>query len=68
MVRGIRAGCKLTGLGERTVWMYVNKNAIPHRRVGRAIMFVPDEVAAWIAAGCPCETGAADRIRKAARP
>lgn len=67
MVRGIRAGCRLTGLGERTVWLLVNRNALPHRRVGRAIMFVPSEVAAWVGCGCPTEGNAADRVRKAVR-
>ncbi len=65
MLRGIRAGCRLTGLGERTVWLLVNRNALPHRRVGRAIMFVPAEVAAWVTANCPTQAGAGDRIRKA---
>lgn len=68
MVRGIRSGCRLTGLGARTVWLLVNRNALPHRRVGRAILFVPTEVEAWIRAGCPTEAGAADRVRKAVRP
>lgn len=63
MVRGIRAGCELTGLGERTVWSLINCNALPHRRVGRAVLFVPGEVQAWVAAGCPTEPGAADRLR-----
>jgi predicted DNA-binding transcriptional regulator AlpA len=67
MRRGIRAGCAMTGLGERTVWLLVNRNALPHRRVGRAILFVPDEVSAWIQAGCPTDAGAADRVRKAVR-
>ena len=65
MVRGISAGCRLTGLGERSIWLLVNRNALPHRRVGRAILFVPDEIAAWIRLGCPTEAGAADRVRKA---
>jgi predicted DNA-binding transcriptional regulator AlpA len=67
MLRGIRSGCALTGLGERTVWSLINRNALPHRRVGRAVMFVPDEVAAWIALGCPTDADAAKRVRKAAR-
>lgn len=67
MRRGIRAGCEMTGLGERSVWSLVNRNAIPHRRVGRAILFVPAEVSAWVAAGCPTDPGAADRVRKAVR-
>jgi excisionase family DNA binding protein len=65
MLRGIRSGCELTGLGERTVWSLINRNALPHRRVGRAVMFVPEEVAAWISAGCPTAAGSADRVRKA---
>lgn len=67
MLRGIRAGCQLTGLGERTVWLLTNRNALPHRRVGRAVLFIPDEVAAWIRAGCPTEAGAAERVRKGVR-
>ncbi len=67
MRRGIRAGCEMTGLGERTIWLLVNRNALPHRRVGRAILFVPDEVRAWIRAGCPTDAGAGDRVRKAVR-
>jgi hypothetical protein len=46
MVRGISAGCRLTGLGERTVWSLINRNALPHHRGGRAVMFAPEEVAA----------------------
>jgi excisionase family DNA binding protein len=64
MRRGLRAGCELTGLGERTVWLLVNRNALPHRRVGRAILFVPDEVSAWIAADCPTDANAAVRVRE----
>ena len=68
MLRGLKAGCRLTGLGERLLWSLVNRNAIPHRRVGRALMFVPEEVAAWVAAGCPTDANAADRIRQGGRP
>lgn len=67
MLRGIRSGCALTGLGERTIWLLVNRNAIPHRRVGRAIMFVPDELRAWVRAGCPTDAGAGERVRKGVR-
>lgn len=67
MRRGIRAACAMTGLGERMVWQLVNCNALPHRRVGRAILFVPDEVAAWVSAGCPTDAGAGDRVREGVR-
>jgi len=64
MRRGLKAGCELTGLGMNTVWSLVNCNALPHRRVGRAILFVTEEVKAWIAAGCPTDADAAIRVRK----
>lgn len=67
MRRGIEAGSKLTGLGPRTVWSLCRCNALPHRRVGRAILFVVAEVEAWIEAGCPTRSNAADSIRKSMR-
>jgi excisionase family DNA binding protein len=68
MLRGIRAGAARTGLGQRTVWDLVRRNALPHRRVGTAVLFVPAELEAWIAAGCPTEAGAAEKIQKGVRP
>lgn len=65
--RGLAEAARLTGLGERTVWRLVNMNALPHRRCGRALLFVPDELVAWIEAGCPQEAGSADRVRAAMR-
>ncbi len=67
MVRGIRAGSELTGLSDRTVWALCNMNALPHRRVGRAVLFVPAELRAWVAAGCPTKPGAGDAIRATMR-
>lgn len=67
MRRGIRAGTELTGLGPRTVWSLCRCNAMPHRRVGRAILFVVAEVEAWIDAGCPTRPNAADTIRESMR-
>ena len=63
MVRGLRAASELTGLSTRTVWSLVNRNALPHRRIGRALLFVPDELRAWVRMGCPTDAGAADRIK-----
>jgi predicted DNA-binding transcriptional regulator AlpA len=65
MLRGIDAGCNLTGLGSRTVWSLTRCNALPHRRCGRAILFVVAEVQAWIDAGCPTDPGAAEQVRAA---
>lgn len=54
----------LTGLGQRKVWELTNCNAVPHKRIGRLVKYDPVEIRAWIAAGCPCDPGAAIRIRK----
>ena len=67
MLRGLKAAARKTGLGQRTVWSLTNRGALPHRRVGRGLYYVPDELAAWIDAACPTEPGAGDRVRKAMR-
>lgn len=51
-------------LGERRLWELTNCNAIPSRRIGRTVRYVPAELAAWVACGCPTDAGAADRVRK----
>lgn len=63
MIRGIKEAARVLGLGERTVWSLVNRNAIPHHQCGRAKLFVPAELSAWIDAGCPADAGAAISIR-----
>jgi len=67
MVRGIEGGARLTGLGRRKVWELVNNGALPHRRVGSAVLFVRDEIQAWIDAGCPCEPDAGKQLRAVRR-
>jgi hypothetical protein len=64
MIRGIDAAARELGLSPRMISQLVKCDALPHRRVGRAVLFVPDELAAWITAGCPCEAGAAQRLRE----
>jgi excisionase family DNA binding protein len=64
MIRGIRGASSYLSLSERTVWSLVNRNAIPHRRVGRALLFSAMEIEAWVTAGCPTEANAAVRVRK----
>lgn len=58
-----RAACVALALSPRTVWSLTNRRAIPSCRVGRAVRYCPDELRAWVAAGCPTEPGAADRLR-----
>lgn len=55
----------ILSIGERTLWTLTNCRAIPSHRIGRSVRYVPAELAAWVAAGCPTESGAGDRIRRA---
>ena len=66
-VRGIAAAAVLTGLSERTTARLISTQSLPHRRCGRALLFLPDELRAWMDQGCPTDPGAADRVRAAMR-
>jgi hypothetical protein len=59
--------CKLLCMGERRLWVLSNCRAIPSFKVGRSRRYCPDELRAWIRAGCPTEGGAGDRVRKGGR-
>ncbi len=54
----------MLALGARTLWSLTKCGAIPSRHIGRAVRYCPDELRAWVGAGCPTDPGAADRIRK----
>lgn len=60
-----KAAVSLLAIGARTLWTYTNCRAIPSRKIGRAVRYCPDELRAWIAAGCPTDAGAADGVRSA---
>lgn len=60
--------CELLGIGRRSLWSLTNRGAVPSVRIGRLVRYAPAELERWIAAGCPTEPGAADRIRKAVKP
>lgn len=62
-----KAAAAILAIGARTLWTYTNCRAIPSRKIGRAVRYCPDELRAWIAAGCPTDAGAADRVRTAMR-
>ncbi|MBX3322572.1 MAG: helix-turn-helix domain-containing protein [Phycisphaeraceae bacterium] len=47
----------------RTVWALTRCGAIPSYRVGRSIRYSPDEVQAWVRAGCPTEPGSGAKVR-----
>ncbi|MEQ9453828.1 MAG: helix-turn-helix domain-containing protein [Phycisphaeraceae bacterium] len=59
----VKAAMQLLSLGRRTLWSLTNRNAVPHRRIGRAVRYCPRELEAWIQAGCPTEPDAARKIR-----
>ena len=61
------AACAMLCMGERRVWQLSNCRAIPSYKIGKSRRYCPDELRAWIRAGCPVEAGAADRIRAALR-
>lgn len=61
-----KAACVLLCIGERRLWVLSNCRAIPSFKIGKSRRYCPDELKAWIRAGCPTDAGAGDRVRKAA--
>ena len=60
---GLAAGAQFLGVKERKFWSLVSCNAVPHHRYGRRYLFLPDELLAWVEAGCPEEPGSAGMVR-----
>ncbi len=58
------AACAMLSMGERRLWSLTNRRAIPSFKIGKSRRYCPDELRAWIRAGCPTEGGAGDRVRK----
>lgn len=63
-----KAAAALLSMGERRLWVLSNCRAIPSMKIGKSRRYCPDELRAWVRAGCPTDGGAADRVRKAVRP
>lgn len=59
------AAARLLGISERALWTWTKRKAIPSRKLGRCVRYVPDELRAWIGAGCPTTPNAATRLRLA---
>jgi hypothetical protein len=59
-----KVACALLCMGERQLWVLSNCRAIPSFKIGKSRRYCPDELRAWIRAGCPTEVGAGDRVRK----
>lgn len=63
-----KSACVLLRMGERQLWVLSNRRAIPSFKIGKSRRYCPDELRAWVRAGCPTEAGAGDRVRKAVKP
>lgn len=48
-----RAASERLAISERKLWSLTNFGAIPSRRVGRLVRYVPEELDRWVASGCP---------------
>ena len=51
-------------LGRERVRVLASTGALPCYRLGRDYRFCPDELRAWIRAGCPTEAGAGEAVRR----
>ncbi len=63
-----KAACNLLCMGVRRLWVLSICGAIPSHKIGKSRRYSPDELRAWIRAGCPTEGGAGARVRKAVQP
>jgi len=59
-----KAAAALLAISPRKLWTLTRCNAIPSRRIGRAVRYCPTELRLWVVAGCPTEPGAAERVRR----
>jgi len=59
--------CELLRIGTQTLSKLQRIDAIPAKRIGRAVRFCTLELKAWTALGCPDQPGDADEARKLAR-
>lgn len=62
-----RAACALLSMGARRLWVLSNCRAIPSHKIGKSRRYCPEELRAWVRAGCPTDADSADRVRKAVR-
>jgi len=58
------AAAVLLAISPRKLWTLTRCNAIPSRRIGRAVRYCPSELRLWVVAGCPTDPGAAERVQR----
>lgn len=61
---GLAPAAEYLGVKERKFHTLVKCNAVPHHSYGRRKLFLPEELMAWVHAGCPEEPGSAEWVRK----
>jgi len=66
MLADSKAIAALLSLSPRKLWALTKCNAIPSRRIDRSVRYDLTEVRAWVAAGCPTDPNAAERVRRGA--
>lgn len=62
-----REAAAMLAIGARSLWSYTKCHAIPSRKIGRSVRYVPAELLEWVDMGCPTDPGAADRVRASVR-
>ena len=45
---GAREAAKALAISERTLWELTNSGDVPHVRIGRRVLYDPDDLRAWI--------------------
>ncbi|MEK6704070.1 MAG: hypothetical protein AABZ53_17575 [Planctomycetota bacterium] len=58
------AARKLLCMGVRRMWSLSICGAIPSKKIGKSRRYCPEELRAWVRAGCPTDAGAGARVRK----
>ncbi len=58
---------RVLSIGRERLRLLASTGAIPCYRLGRDYRFNPDELAAWVRAGCPEESGSGEAVRRAMR-
>lgn len=58
-----KQACEHLNLGTSTLQELTLSHAIPSHKLGRRRLYDPDELRAWIRAGCPTAPNSADKIR-----
>ena len=52
-----KAACALLCMDKRRLWVLSNRRAIPSFKIGKSRRYCPDELRAWVRAGCPTHAG-----------